>query len=67
MRAALAHAELDHSEAPAHWGDMRQHIFYGALYHFQVLVRNRAYAGFRPHREHDGGRRNSGCTSSGWR
>jgi capsular polysaccharide export protein len=51
MRQALANAELDHTEAPAHWGDMRQHIFYGALYHFQVLARNAAYAGFRPHRE----------------
>ncbi|MCR8725294.1 capsule biosynthesis protein [Frigidibacter sp. ROC022] len=50
MRTALANAELDHTEAPTHWGDMRHHIFYGALYHFQVLARNRAYAGFRPHR-----------------
>ena len=51
MRQALAKADPDPIEAPAHWGDMRQHIFYGALYHFQVLTRNRGYAGFRPHRE----------------
>jgi capsular polysaccharide export protein len=51
MRAALANAELDHTEAPAHWGDMRHHIFYGALYHFHVLARNRGYAGFRSHRQ----------------
>lgn len=50
MRAALDSVELDHTEAPAHWGDMRHHIFYGALYHFQVLARNGAYAGYRPHR-----------------
>ncbi len=36
--------------APAHWGDLRQHLFWGALYHFHVLCRNGAYAGFRPHR-----------------
>lgn len=50
MKAALARAELDHSEAPASWGDMRQHVFYGALYHAFVLLANRRYAGFRPHR-----------------
>jgi capsular polysaccharide export protein len=51
MRAALAHAELDHAEAPTHWGDMRQHMFYGALYHYFLLLRNHGYAGFRTHRE----------------
>jgi capsular polysaccharide export protein len=51
MREALAAADLDHSEAPASWGDMRQHMFWGAAYHFNVLARNRAYPGFRPHRQ----------------
>lgn len=50
MRAALAHRQIDQTEAPAHWGDMRQHIFYGALYHFFVLALNRRYQNFRPHR-----------------
>lgn len=50
MRAALARAETDQPEAPARWGDMRQHVFYGALYHFCVLALNRGYPGFRPHR-----------------
>ncbi|WP_424971450.1 capsule biosynthesis protein [Dinoroseobacter sp. S76] len=36
--------------APARWGDMRQHVFYGALYHFHVLFRNGDYAAFKPHR-----------------
>ncbi len=36
--------------APARWGDMRQHMFYGALYHFHVLFRNADYAAFKPHR-----------------
>lgn len=50
MQAALASAELEMPEAPAHWGDMRHHIFYGALYHAFVMLANRRYSGFRPHR-----------------
>ncbi len=50
MRRALEGLDLDLPDAPARWGDMRQHIFYGALYHFHVFVRNRTYAGFRTHR-----------------
>jgi capsular polysaccharide export protein len=50
MRAELACRDLDVPDAPARWGDMRQHIFYGALYHFHVLARNRGFAHFRPHR-----------------
>lgn len=50
MRAALEGLDLDLPDAPAKWGDMRQHIFYGALYHFFVLAQNRAYGHFRPHR-----------------
>ena len=41
MRAALASLDLDLPDAPAHWGDMRHHVFYGALYHFFVLAWNR--------------------------
>ena len=50
MRKALAKYDLELPDPPAHWGDMRQHIFYGALYHFFVLVANRAYRNFKPHR-----------------
>ncbi len=50
MQVAMARIETDHPEAPAHWGDMRQHVFYGALYHFFVLFWNRGYRAFRPHR-----------------
>ncbi|MEO1640004.1 MAG: capsular biosynthesis protein [Pseudomonadota bacterium] len=35
---------------PSHWGDMRQHIFYGAAYHWFVMFRNGRYPGFRRHR-----------------
>jgi capsular polysaccharide export protein len=50
MQTVLADAERDIPEAPAHWGDMRHHIFYGALYHWFVMFANRPYRGFRPHR-----------------
>ncbi|MEF3047227.1 capsule biosynthesis protein [Pseudotabrizicola sp. L79] len=51
MQAALDRAEMDQPEAPAHWGDMRQHIFWGALYHFFVLMGFWDYRNFRPHRK----------------
>jgi capsular polysaccharide export protein len=51
MQAALASLDMDLPDAPARWGDMREHVFYGALYHFFVLARNGAYRNFRPHRE----------------
>lgn len=50
MRSALSGLDLDLPDAPARWGDMRQHVFYGALYHYHVLLRNRRYGHFRPHR-----------------
>jgi capsular polysaccharide export protein len=51
MRKALAETELDVPEAPAHWGDMRHHVFYGALYHWFVMFRNGEYRNFQRHRE----------------
>ncbi|WP_373635604.1 capsule biosynthesis protein [Yoonia sp. SS1-5] len=50
MEARLARSENDMQTPPAHWGDMRQHIFYGALYHWFVLFRNKAYPHFQTHR-----------------
>ena len=50
MRAALALSDMEAPLPPAHWGDMRQHIFYGALYHWFVMTRNGDYRNFRPHR-----------------
>ncbi|HRO13656.1 MAG TPA: capsule biosynthesis protein CapA, partial [Paracoccus sp. (in: a-proteobacteria)] len=51
MRAALRERGDEIGRPPAHWGDMRQHRFYGALYHFFVLMANRRYPGFTPHRD----------------
>ena len=50
MRKALARVDLDLPEVPATWGDMRQHMFWGALYHGFVALGFRAYRNFRPHR-----------------
>ena len=50
MRTALEHSDLDTPLPPARWGDMRHHIFYGALYHWFVMFRNGKYRNFRPHR-----------------
>ncbi len=50
MQDRLARSDIDMPTPPAQWGDMRQHIFYGALYHWFVMFRNRRYAGFRAHR-----------------
>ncbi len=50
MQAALARVDLDLPDMPATWGDMRQHMFWGALYHGFVALGGRAYRNFRPHR-----------------
>lgn len=51
MKAALARSEIDFPNAPPRWGDMRHHIFYGAVYHFFVLAGNARYPNFRSHRD----------------
>lgn len=51
MRDALARTEIEFPNAPPRWGDMRHHVFYGALYHFFILTGNKAYTSFRSHRE----------------
>lgn len=51
MQAALEVADADMPLPPSHWGDMRQHVFYGALYHWFVMFLNRRYRSFRPHRK----------------
>ncbi|MFD1913845.1 capsule biosynthesis protein [Halodurantibacterium flavum] len=50
MRAAVNDLELEMPAAPARWGDMREHVFYGALYHFCVMAGGRRFRNFRPHR-----------------
>ena len=50
MQARLAQSGTDLPTPPAQWGDMRQHIFYGAVYHWFVMFRNRRYPQFATHR-----------------
>ncbi|QIE45164.1 capsule biosynthesis protein CapA [Pseudohalocynthiibacter aestuariivivens] len=50
MRADLELSDMDTALPPASWGDMRHHVFYGAIYHGCVLLANQAYRNFRPHR-----------------
>ncbi len=50
MQKALALSDMEAPLPPGHWGDMRQHMFYGALYHWFVMFRNGEYRNFRPHR-----------------
>ena len=51
MRSALEQSDMEAPLPPSHWGDMRQHVFYGALYHWFVMFRNGDYRNFRPHRD----------------
>lgn len=50
MRTALDRPDATMPLPPAHWGDMRQHIFYGAAYHWFVMFLNGQYPNFKPHR-----------------
>lgn len=50
MQEALALSDMEAPLPPGHWGDMRQHMFYGALYHWFVMFRNGDYRNFKPHR-----------------
>jgi capsular polysaccharide export protein len=50
MQAALENVDQDLPDTPATWGDMRQHMVWGALYHGCVALGFRAYRNFRPHR-----------------
>ena len=50
MQKALEGLDMDLPDAPARWGDMRQHMFWGALYHWFVLTGFWDYRNFRPHR-----------------
>ncbi|SDF76061.1 capsule biosynthesis protein [Sulfitobacter delicatus] len=50
MQAALARSDMEAPLPPGHWGDMRHHIFYGALYHWFVMFRNGDYRNFTSHR-----------------
>lgn len=51
MREALKAVDNDQPEAPARWGEMRQHILLGAIYHWHILFRNGKFKNYQPHRD----------------
>jgi len=51
MQKTLEKSDMEAPLPPGNWGDMRQHVFYGALYHWFVMFRNGDYRNFRPHRD----------------
>ncbi len=51
MRAALDAAAEAPTAAPARWGDTREHIFWGAVYHAAVLAGSLIRSPFPTHRE----------------
>lgn len=50
MQEDLTTYDLEAPMPPSHWGDTRQHVFYGALYHWFVMFANQAFPHFKPHR-----------------
>lgn len=50
MRSALKKIDNEQPEAPARWGELRNHMLYGAWYHFHVLFRNGTYPNYKTHR-----------------
>ncbi len=51
MRSALKGVEMQQAAAPVRWGDMRQHILLGAIYHWHIMFRNKDFSQYAPHRD----------------
>ncbi len=51
MTQALSDPIAQAVTPPDKWGDLRHHMFYGALYHWHVMFRNHAFPHFAPHRD----------------
>lgn len=51
MRAGLKGVETQQPSAPVRWGDMRQHILLGAIYHWHIMFRNGEFPNYEPHRD----------------
>lgn len=50
MKRVLCDSLNETRRPPAHWGDMRHHKFYGAFYHFLLMVANGKYKNYKGHR-----------------
>ncbi len=51
MRAKMDDDATELVDVPTQWGPLWHHIYYGALYHFNLLFPSKTYANYRPHRE----------------
>lgn len=51
MRADLKAVTMQQPSAPVRWGDMRQHILLGAVYHWHVMFRNGDFPNYTVHRD----------------
>ncbi|MEM9717089.1 MAG: capsule biosynthesis protein CapA [Pseudomonadota bacterium] len=51
MRTSVEHLTRNLFEAPADWGETRQHVYWGALYHALVLMAPGHYRKFTTHRK----------------
>ena len=51
LREMTKRLKEKHVLPPAHWGDTRHHVFYGALYHWFVMFANLRFPNFTPHRK----------------
>ncbi len=56
MKSVLTSGTTQLHEAPDRWGDMREHMFWGAAYHAALLAGQRRFPAFRPHRTPGPGR-----------
>jgi capsular polysaccharide export protein len=53
MESALDGRQTGLTEVPDHWGDMREHMFWGAIYHASLFRGRKRYQNFQPHRTPD--------------
>lgn len=51
MRAQIDDDAPELFEVPTQWGPLWHHIWYGALYHLNLLFPSKTFANYRPHRE----------------
>jgi len=50
IRKDIMGVEMQQLSAPVRWGDMRQHILLGAIYHWHVMFRNGKFSNYVSHR-----------------
>ena len=50
ISALIDQPDAAQPEAPAQWGAIWRHIFYGSIYHANILFRNASYPNFKSHR-----------------